>query len=78
MRLAKRKKTPEGFRRLKRDCKGIRETQGAGTMVGCPLGVLWPDLRCSLSRFCISLKSREAASLIFRSSVLSPEIWDSS
>ncbi|SVB03459.1 uncharacterized protein METZ01_LOCUS156313, partial [marine metagenome] len=24
-------------------------------MVGCPLGVLWPDLRCSLSRFCISL-----------------------
>ncbi|SVA48977.1 uncharacterized protein METZ01_LOCUS101831, partial [marine metagenome] len=55
VRLAKRKKTPEGFRRLKWDSKGIRAAQGAGTMVGCLLGVLWPDLRCSLSRFCISL-----------------------
>jgi hypothetical protein len=76
--LAKRKKTPEGFRRLKWDCKGIRAAQGAGTTVGCLLGVLWPDLRSSLSRFCISLKSREAVSLIFRSSCLSPEIWASS
>jgi hypothetical protein len=76
--LARRKKTPEGFRRLKWDCKGIRPIQGAGTIVGRAVGVRWPDLRSSLSRFCISLKSREAVSLIFRSSCLSPEIWASS